>query len=368
MAIVRLRYVNKFTDRHGTVRIYYRPPGCSGTPLPGPVGSPAFMEAYNAAIAAARPRSKAGLPIKTGTLAALAISYFNSTGFNEKRAETKRSEPGIINRLVEKYGRGLVDKLEPGDVQRIIDKKAGTPSAARNLLNAFRVLGAHAIKLGWRTTDPTVGVTRPKIRTPGYKTWDEDHIAAYRKRYSIGSRERLAIELLLNTGQRRGDVVLMGCQHVSDGILYVRQEKTGAEVFIPILPSLKAAIDALPERNMTFLVTADGKPYTAAGFGNWFRDCCRGVPNLPKGLSAHGLRKATCRRLAEAGRSANEIAAITGHRTLRMVARYTEAADWRRMASAAMAGMYKSFEEHPGTGDLQTWKQNLQTPLKGKAK
>ena len=177
--------------------------------------------------------------------------------------------------------------------------------------------------------------------------------------------ERLALELLVNTGQRRGDIVRMGRQHERGGLLYVREQKTGAEVHIPVLPPLRAAVDALPDNNLTFLVTSDGKAYTAAGFGNWFRECCKEA-GLPKGLSAHGLRKATCRRLAEAGRSANEIAAITGHRTLRMVTRYTEAADRKRMASAAMVGMFQAFDEQARTPNLQTWSENLQTIIEKK--
>src|SRR5262249_45267305 len=154
MARIRLRHVNTFADRHGRLRIYYRPPGCKAVPLPGPVGSPEFMEAYNAAIAL--PLPKVGLMLKTGSFASLAMSYLNSTALGEKRAETRRSERGIINRLVDQYGSGPVATLTRDDVQRIIDKKANTPSAARNLLAVMRRLMAHAVKMGWRTNNPTI--------------------------------------------------------------------------------------------------------------------------------------------------------------------------------------------------------------------
>jgi len=52
--------------------------------------------------------------------------------------------------------------------------------------------------------------------------------------------------------------------------------------------------------------------------------------------SAHGLRKAAARRLAEAGCTAHEIAAITGHASLGELVRYTKAVDQRRLAEAAM--------------------------------
>jgi integrase len=173
---------------------------------------------------------KVGIPIKNGTLAALAMSYLNSTAFNDKRPETRRSERGIVHKLTEQYGSGRVTDLKREQVQRIVDKKAATPSAARNLLAVMRVLMSHAVKIGMRKDNPAVGVTRPKIKTTGYRTWGEEHIAAYRAWHPVATRERLAIELLINTGQRRGDVVRMGRQHIRDGVLYVCQQKTGEEV------------------------------------------------------------------------------------------------------------------------------------------
>ena len=99
---------------------------------------------------------------------------------------------------------------------------------------------------------------------------------------------------------------------------------------------MRAILDATRSGNMAFLVTGFGQPFTAAGFGAWFRKRCNEA-GLPKDCSFHGLRKAACRRLAEAGCSANEIAAISGHASLREVGRYTKAADQERMARNAMA-------------------------------
>lgn len=142
--------------------------------------------------------------------------------------------------------------------------------------------------------------------------------------------------LLLYTAQRRSDVVRMGRQHVRDGILTMRQQKTGAEVSIPMHPQLQAIIAATAKDNLTFLVTGAGKPFSPAGFTNWFRQCCNEA-GLPKGCSPHGLRKAASRRLAEHGCSPHEIMAITGHKTLKEVTRYTAAVDRKRLAITAMS-------------------------------
>jgi integrase len=95
---------------------------------------------------------------------------------------------------------------------------------------------------------------------------------------------------------------------------------------------MQSIIAATATGQMTFLTTEFGKPFTAAGFGNWFREQCNAVGL--RHCSSHGLRKAAA--LAEVGCSEHEIAAITGHLSLYEVARYTRAADQERLAEAAI--------------------------------
>jgi integrase len=181
-----------------------------------------------------------------------------------------------------------------------------------------------------------------KLRSEGIYTWTETDIAKFEAAHPIGSRPRLAMALLLYTGQRRSDVVRLGRQHLRDGLLHLRQQKTGAVLAIPVHPALVEILSATPTNNLSFLVTRDGSPFTPAGFGNHFREWCDKA-GLPKECSAHGLRKAACRRLAEAGCSALEIMAISGHASLREVQRYCAAADQARMARSAMASVSAAF-------------------------
>jgi integrase len=184
---------------------------------------------------------------------------------------------------------------------------------------------------------------------PGART-----MAIFRQHHVLGTRARLAFELLLNTVQRRGDVIRMGPQHVKNGLLNVRQTKTREHLALPILSELQAALDATANDHLTFLTTANGKPFTPAGFGNWFRQVCDEAGL--HGFSAHGLRKAGCRRLAEAGCSASEIAAWSGHRTLSEVARYTRAADQAAMARAAAIKLGTSLSKQSGPNCQTTGK------------
>ena len=105
---------------------------------------------------------------------------------------------------------------------------------------------------------------------------------------------------------------------------------------IPVLDELREAIDAMPrtDAHLTFLVTEFGKPFTAAGFGNWFRDQCNAA-GLPKNLSFHGLRKAGATRFAEADCNDHEIMAWGGWTSLREVQRYTRGVNRKQLAMQA---------------------------------
>ena len=192
-----------------------------------------------------------------------------------------------------------------------------------------------AVADGRLKEDPTAGIKNLSSKTEGFRSWTEDDIAKFERRFPIGTRERLALELLLCTAQRRSDVVRMGRQHIRNGAIEVMQKKTGTKLAIPIHPNLQAALDAAPSNHLTFLTTLYGRPFSAPGFTNWFRFTCNQA-GIPRGTSAHGLRKAAARRLAEAGCSANIIASITE--------RYTRAADQARMASEGMAMLIEQTE------------------------
>lgn len=168
------------------------------------------------------------------------------------------------------------------------------------------------------------------------KAWDEPHIQAFEARHPVGTKARLALALLLYTAQRRGDVIRMGRQHIKGGLIAVTQSKTGSSLSIPIHPELASVIAATPTQHLTLLTTAYGAAFTPAGFGNWFRDRCAEA-GLPTGYNAHGLRKAACRRLAEAGCSTLEIMAISGHRNLEEVETYVRSANQVRLGRQAMA-------------------------------
>ena len=334
------KFVQGFIDRHGKPRFYIRRAGYKRVPLPGLPWSPEFMSAYEQALAGqpAHDSRQAGKP---GSIRALAAAYFQSSNFRTMEARTQRVYRNVIERFCErqdkdnqKLGDKPAGKLEREHVVRLMAANIAKPEAANMLRRVLRAIMKCAVDLGLRKDDPTRDVKALPSKTEGFHTWTEIEIERFEATHPHGSKARLAFALLLYTGQRRSDVVRMGRQHLKDGFLGVRQQKTGAELSIPLHPELVATLADTPRDNLTFLTTQFGNPFSSNGFGNWFREQCDAA-DLPQ-CSAHGLRKAAARRPAEAGCTAHEIAAITGHASLKQVAHYTKAVDQRRLAAAAM--------------------------------
>src|SRR5262245_45352517 len=240
------KYVQGFIDRHGRSRYYLRRPGHKSVPLPGLPWSPSFMAAYETAIDGS-PRVEIGASrTKPGSVTAAVVSYFNSWAFRNLADETRRTRKNILERFREQHGDKRIALLQPDHVKAMLAAKAGKPQAANNFLKTVRALMQHCITAGLRTDDPTHGIRGTRIKTDGYRTWTESDIEAFEARHPVGSRARLALALLLYTAQRRSDVVRMGRQHVRNGALSVRQQKTGRALEIPAHPVLQAILDATP--------------------------------------------------------------------------------------------------------------------------
>jgi integrase len=347
-SIKRLKYVHGFVDRRSggaKARYYFRRAGFKRVPLPGVFGSAEFMAAYAAALAGQTPIKIGSRRVKRGTIAAMVVTYLTSPKFLSKSSATQATYKNIVERFRAEHGDKPVANLERKHLTAMLAKKVQTPAAANHWLRLIKSMMALAVDEGMRPDNPAANLEPLKHRSPGFHTWTEQQIVQFEKKHSVGTRARLALALLLYTAQRRSDVVRMGRQHVRDGAVHIRQQKTGKAMPIPLHPALAAVLEAAPANQLTFLVTEYGRPFTAAGFGNWFRQRCDEA-GLPKECTAHGLRKAACRRLAEAGCSASQIAAISGHVTLREVERYVKMADQERLARAAIGAVTLAFPEN----------------------
>lgn len=303
--------------------------------LPGAPGSAEFMNAYQACLLGA-PLPIGATRTAPGSFSALAVEWFGDAEFKALAPSSQVTYRRIIDAFLGKHGHKPVALIEARHVRDLLKEKSDTPAAANRLRSILRLLLRYAVEHDWRQDDPMLQVRRVAYRKAEFRAWEEADIARYEARWPAGSRERLALALLLYTGQRRGDVIRMGRQHVRGAVIDVKQQKTRERLKIPLHPSLKAAIDASPAEHLTFLVTHYGKPFASGNaFYNWFVDRARKAA-IEAGLSPHGLRKASARRLAEAGCTTHQIASITGQKTLSEVQRYTRSADQARLAVEAM--------------------------------
>lgn len=344
MARIKLKHINAFSNKgrkNGRVRYYFRRRGQKAAiPLPGLPGSDEFMAAYAAALATIPAALDIGADrTHPGTINALIVDYYRSAEWMNLSDDTRKTRRRIIERFRTQHGDKRVALLRREHVELML---AGIkkPSAKRHWLKAVRGLLRFAVPTMTRT-DPTERI--PAIKMPkskGHHTWTDDQIKQYREYWPLGTQQRLVMEFALETASRRGEVVRLGPQHLKNGRIRIERTHGSEDVDIPVSPALQTACDAMPKSHLTYIVTAQGKPRSKYGLGNDFAKWATEA-GLPAGCRLHGLKKGGMRRLAEAGNTAHELMAISGHKTLSEVQRYTSAADKKWLADSAMAKMTK---------------------------
>jgi integrase len=331
MTKIRLLYVHEYRDRHGKLRRYVRRPGSRRVALLGPPGSPEFMQAYQDAMSGPLVRPRAP---KAGTLAALPAEFFSSTEFANLRPSSQATYRLALGPVLERDGHRLARDLPADKARKIIQEIGANRPAMANLTRAvLQRVFSFAMAIGQRRDNPFNAVPKYKIGT--HHTWTDEQLSAYEKRWPLGTRERLAFDVLLYTAQRVGDVVRMQRSDIRNGVITVTQEKTGAEVFVPLHPALARSIKAGPSKGVYLIGDKNGRPINRRTLTVLISVATKAA-GLPSECVAHGLRKAALRRLAEHGATSKEMQAISGHKSLAEIERYTQQADQRRLARAAI--------------------------------
>jgi integrase len=347
-------WVARYKDRHGKWRYRFRRKGSPSGHFKHEPGTVEFAAEY-AAFKDAAPTAIVGKErYAPGTIGVLVGRYCAVATRLGPTAVTQAKVRSILSKFRDDYGHYPVAGIGFEHVDAIIEKRRekvqvgkrmeGGVEAARKLRKELVRLFAFAKKAGMRPDNPVQDADRVKVsaseRTGGRYSWSEQDIAQFRARHALGTRPRLAMELLLWTGQRRSDGVWLGPADITDGRVEMSQSKTGKALGLRVPPQLSAAIEAMPPMvpgQTTYLVTGFGKPYSKAGFGNAFRDWCdeAGLPQC----TAHGLRKAMMRRLSEQKTSQQGIKAVSGHSGDQEVALYVAAANQRAMADDAITSV-----------------------------
>ena len=342
--------VTEFKDRHGKWRLRFRAQRRPTYYFKARFGSEEFHEELiacrsgRAATAALfNPRTR------PGSIAALISQYYSTPEFTGLKVRTRVVYRGELERFRIAHGDKSVVNLKRMHIKAILGEMADRPNAANNLLDRLRSLMRLAVDEEWRETDPTLGIKGFKIKSTGFHSWTEAEIEVFEKKYDLGTRPRLAFDLLLYTNQRRSDVIVLGRQHRKGNSIYLSQQKTGTELQLDLHPDLIVSINAASSAgitgDLTYLVTQFGRPFTAAGFGNAMRVWCDDAGL--QGCSAHGLRKAGARRMAEAGKTNPQIKSVTGHKTDKEVGVYVAAASQKELAKTAISGLSRPKKQPP---------------------
>jgi integrase len=373
-----LPYLSRDPDRHGNPRIYVRRNG-KRIRLREAEGTPAFARAYAEAVEKiGDPSSKraatAAAPIThpKGSLGWLGSEYFKSKGEGEFLRLDKDSQRARRNCLEACFQVPLGDEdpdpmgncplkyLSAQKAKRMIEAVDGS-GARTNRRKHLSALCSWGVENKHLSSNPVRDIKAGrKVKGGGYYTWttpDVRQFLEYHSGEAIRARKaRLALGLLLFSGSRRQDMVTLGRQHTRSGnwIQYVPRKtlyKRRTVVQKPLLSVLKKIITESPCGKLTFLETAQGKPFTAAGFGNWFRNRCdeAGLPMC----TAHGLKKAGATIAAENGATTRQLMAMFDWDTPSMAEVYTRAAEQKRLAGEAMflITLDRSENEDCRTGD-----------------
>lgn len=336
-------YVSSFVDKTGKERFRFRR-GKVSVYMPPP-GSKEYKAAY------AKAKGEAGVIGKVTELSVndLVSRFYRTVQFRRTSEAWQKTMRQTIEPFRQEYGNDLVAHFRPKDIDKILEdrfeqtingkgKKVGGSASAERLREMLMRLFKLAKKLEWRTDNPVEQSEPIRHDGPGFHPWEEDDITAYRARWPLGSKARLAMELMLWTGARRGDAHLM--PRPKDGRFRWRAAKTGKMVEMAVAPQLQAAIDAMPEGAIgdeVLIVTEFGKPFSRAGFGNWFGDRCKDAGLVNR--TAHGLRKALARRAAMRNVSQQGLKALGQWENDEEVRTYTESVNRNALAEEALAAV-----------------------------
>jgi integrase len=318
-------YLQRERTRHGLIAWYVRIGDGPRTRIHGEYGSHEFMAAYHSAV---NGQQIARAPEHSHRK--LWDEYRKSSAWQSLAYRVKQQREGIMRPVIEKHGDTDISEVTRKTIRLAVEQRTGSARGA--FLKAMRGWFRWMLDMELVDEDPTRDVRAPDAKTDGHHTWTADEINAYMKRWPLGTRERLALDLLLYTGLRGSDFVRLGPEHVKDDVITIHTKKTGEVAVIPILRPLAASIAAIPAEK-TFFVGDRGEPITSQYFRKLFARACEaaGVPGR-----AHGLRKALATILAENGATTMQLDALfawKGGQTSRI---YTRKADKKRLARAAI--------------------------------
>lgn len=334
----------------GNVRYYYRHTS-PATPMPdAPKDSPEFLKAYAEAAAGAPQKVRGRIQHRTGTIGAGIRAFLASDSYMTRAASTRARWRCFAEEFEGFFAAAKLADLRPQHIRKYLSRYG--PHPANNRLKLWRAMGRWWVDAGLLDADPARDVRPRKApESDGFEPWTQADVDAYRAHWPVGTMQRLALELLIQTGAAIGDAVKIGPGNVRDGWLTYTRAKSRTICTAPVFASaphyyppsdhLRACIEAAP-RHLTYLSTAKGAARSPKAAGQWFSAAARAA-GVDK--SAHGVRKYLATYMAERGATPEQRMAILGHDTSKQTQAYSKTADARRIISGT------DFDNFPGQAD-----------------
>lgn len=328
-------YLNRHVTRHGKAVWYVRRGRGKRIRITPEYGTDEFRIAYEAALNGERATCAKNAQVRSGSLQWLYDRYRETEAWTRLSRSTRRARENIFKGVMATAGAEPYARIGRQEIVAGKDRRRETPAQARNFLDAMRGLFGWALTAEHVKIDPTAGVANPERRkTEGFKAWTVDDVALYEARWPAGTRERVWLHVLLYIGPRRGDAVVLGRQHVKNGVVTFLTEKRRRNEMIEVTrriePELAATLAQGPCGDLIWICNSYGRPFTKESFGNVFKDACVAAGIMDK--SAHGVRKLAATLWAERGATEHELMAMFGWMTPQMAALYTRSAHRRRLA------------------------------------
>lgn len=335
----RKPYVQKETTRHEKTVWYFRRGDGPRVRLPGEYESPEWLKAYDAAFRGVE--REPGPTAAKGTLKWLVEQYTESGRFLRLAPETQEMRKRVLNNVVKTGGDLQFAEITAKDIIAGKVRREATPFAASNYVKIMSQLFGWAADAGHVDENPAANIDRSAPASDGHHVWTVDEVAKFQEFHAIGTKPRLAMDILLYTGLRRADAVRLGRQHIKDGVIRYRATKNGVEIIIPLLKPLADSIAAAPIGDLALLVTAHGRPWVKESFGTWFAEQCK-LADVPG--RAHGLRKAGATFAANNGANEYQLAAMYGWKNPRMAEVYTRKVNRTKLAEQAANSLSPHLE------------------------
>jgi integrase len=257
----------------------------------------------------------------------LIVEYVGSSRYQKLSNSSRHQYWQAMKKIEATLGDKTLTTIRRSDFVRLHDKLGVTPATANRVSSVASVVFNYAVDMDYIGANPATRIKPYKLNE--WSRWDVDEV---KKVIAKGNLiVSTAVALAFYTGQRESDILNMKWTDIRNGSIFVKQSKTGKEMEIKMSPDLTLYLSAIPRTG----------PYIIGGHtkltGPWFRKQFK-VFTRSLGIERtfHGIRKTVGALLAERGKNTNEIAALLGHKTLEMAAKYTRQANETKMISSAV--------------------------------